>query len=94
MKRTASPQGLLEFLASGRMRDICPSVTLQQHTLSHSARLPHKAHAFAQPHTLRFDLQASGDQLICQVSWKEIKDNSVFRFFFSQRFGRHFCQLR
>lgn len=27
MKRTASPQGLLEFLASGRMWDICPSVT-------------------------------------------------------------------
>lgn len=29
MKRTASPQGLLEFLASGRMWDICPSVMPQ-----------------------------------------------------------------
>lgn len=28
MKRSGAPSGLLEFLASGRMQDICPSVTL------------------------------------------------------------------
>lgn len=40
MKRTASPQGLLEFLASGRIWGTCPSVTPRQS----------KTHTHAQTH--------------------------------------------
>lgn len=58
MKRTASPQGLLQFLASGRMRDICPSVTPQHtntNTHSHSPSLPGSlslSHKLTLPHSL------------------------------------------
>ena len=82
MKRTASPRGLLEFLASGRMRDICPSVT-PQHTNTHthtfsfppwlSVSVTQTYTSTPQPHTLHFDLQANGDKPICQVCWREIK---------------------
>jgi len=94
MKRTASPQGLLEFLASVRMWDICPSVTLQHtntHTHAHSfflslsLSLPvflcHTSthhYTLTELHILCYALQAHSDELICQVSCTEIKDDSGF----------------
>ena len=87
MKRTASPRGLLEFLASGRMRDICPSVTPQHtntNTHSHSPSLSvsvTQTYTSTQPHTLRFDLQANGDKPISQVCWREIKERNCFHSF-------------
>ncbi len=99
MKRTASPPGLLEFLALGRMRDICPSVTLQHAnspTLTHSLAFSlslfvsvTQTCACSQLHTLHFDLQANSDKLIRQVNWTETKDGSNFFLDLAVMFGSY-----
>lgn len=88
MKRTASPRGLLEFLALGRMWDICPSVTLQQ-THTHTVfLLPVFAYHtltitfFTTPHTF---VQPSSKQWQTDLSsqWTVLVTTLLFTFVFS-----------
>lgn len=56
MKRTSFPQGVLEFLASGRMWDICPSANPQQTDTCTFFCFSPRSCTSARPLKLGFDL--------------------------------------